>query len=45
VRFQRLMWRNMMKSTKSQKASVLYYSIDVRCTGKLLNIIFKKIIH
>ena len=22
------MWRNMMKSTKSQKASVLHYSID-----------------
>ena len=28
VRFQKLMWRNMMKSTKSQKASVLHYSID-----------------
>ena len=28
VRFQKLMWRNMMRSTKSQKASVLYYSID-----------------
>jgi hypothetical protein len=22
------MWRNMMRSTKSQKASILYYSID-----------------
>jgi hypothetical protein len=28
VRFEKLMWRNMMKSTKSQKASVLHYSID-----------------
>jgi hypothetical protein len=24
------MWRNMMRSTKSQKALVLYYSIDMR---------------
>jgi hypothetical protein len=23
------MWRNMMKSTKSKKASVLHYSIDL----------------
>jgi hypothetical protein len=29
VRFQKLMWRNMMRSTKSQKASVLHYSIDI----------------
>ena len=29
VRFQKLMWRNMMTSTKSQKVSVLYYSIDI----------------
>ena len=28
VRFQKLMWRNIMRSTKSQKASVLHYSID-----------------
>ena len=28
VRFQKLMWHNMMKSTKSQKVSVLHYSID-----------------
>jgi hypothetical protein len=28
MRFQKLMWRNMMRSTKSQKASVLHYSID-----------------
>jgi hypothetical protein len=27
-RFQKFMWRNMMRSTKSQKASVLHYSID-----------------
>ena len=25
VRFQKLMWRNMMRSTKSQKVSVLHY--------------------
>ncbi len=30
VSFQKLMWRNMTRSTKSQKASVLYYSIDDR---------------
>jgi hypothetical protein len=29
MRFQKLMWRNMMKSTKSQKVSILHYSIDV----------------
>ena len=29
VRFQKLMWRNMMKSTKSQKASILHYNIDI----------------
>ena len=28
VRFQKLMWRNMMMSTKSQKVSVLHYNID-----------------
>ena len=28
VRSQKLMWRNMMRSTKSQKALVLHYSID-----------------
>ena len=28
VRFQKLMWRNMMRLTKSQKVSVLHYSID-----------------
>ena len=28
VRFQKLMWRNMMRSTKSQKTSILHYSID-----------------
>ena len=41
MRFQKLMWRNMMRSTKSQKASVLHYSTSrkhVRCTGKLLKI-------
>jgi hypothetical protein len=29
VRFQKLMWHNMMKSTKSQKALILHYSIDI----------------
>jgi hypothetical protein len=47
VKTQKLFWRNIMRSTKSQKASVLYYSIDIyiytsrkpmRCTGKLLKI-------
>ena len=28
MRIQKLMWRNIMKSTKSQKVSVLHYSID-----------------
>jgi hypothetical protein len=28
MRTQKLMWHNIMKSIKSQKASVLYYSID-----------------
>ena len=30
VRFQKFMWRNMMRSTKNQKASVLHYSIDYK---------------
>jgi hypothetical protein len=29
MRTQKLMWRNIMKSTKSQKASVLHYCIDI----------------
>jgi hypothetical protein len=29
VRFQKLIWRNMMRSTKSKKTLVLHYSIDV----------------
>ena len=29
VRFQKLMWRNMIKSTKNKKVSVLHYSIDL----------------
>jgi hypothetical protein len=29
VRTQKLMWRNIMRSTKSKKVSVLYYSIDI----------------
>ena len=30
MRFQKLMWCNMMRLTKSQKASVLHYSIDMK---------------
>ena len=29
VRFQNLMWRNIMKSTKNKKVYVLHYSIDI----------------
>ena len=29
MRFQKLMWRNMMRSTKSQKVSILHYNIDL----------------
>ena len=32
VRFQKFMWRNMIRSTKSQKVSVLHYSIDNKIT-------------
>jgi hypothetical protein len=41
------MWRNMMRSTKNKKASVLHYSTSrkpARCTGKLLKIKFKLIL-
>ena len=30
VRTQNFMWRNIMRSTKSKKTLVLYYSIDFR---------------
>ena len=30
VRFQKLMWYNMMRSTKSKKVSVLHYNIDMQ---------------
>ena len=36
VRTHKLMWRNSMKSTKSQKASVLHYSIDIKCLRGML---------
>ncbi len=29
MRTQKLIWRNIMKSTKSKKVSVLHYSIDI----------------
>jgi hypothetical protein len=41
------MWRNMMRSTKSQKVSILHYSTrrkPVRCTGKLSKIKSKLIL-
>jgi hypothetical protein len=53
MRTQKLLWRNIMRSTKSQKTSVLYYSIYIyiytsrkpmRCTGKLLKIKSKLIL-
>ena len=37
VRFQKLMWRNMMRSTKSQKASILYYNIDTKDTTNFIS--------
>ena len=47
VRFQKFMWRNMKRSTKSQKVLVLHYSTNrkpVRCTRKLLKIKSKLIL-
>ena len=35
VRFQKLMWRNIMRSTKSQKALILHYSIDKEVVSKV----------
>ena len=29
VRTQKLMWRNIMRSTKSKKISILHYNIDM----------------
>jgi hypothetical protein len=29
VRTQKLMWRNIMRSTKNQKVSILHYSRDI----------------
>ena len=45
VRFQKFMWRNMMKSTKSKKVSILHYSIDVcvRPIGLFIPLIMPKI--
>jgi hypothetical protein len=46
VIFQKFMWRNMKRSTESQKASVLYYTSrkPVQYTGKLLKIKSKLIL-
>ena len=43
VRFQKLVWRNMMRSTKSQKVSVLHYSIDLfrlNMVGLIIHLVF-----
>ena len=42
VRTQKLMWRNIMRSTKSQKVSILYYSIDIIYNNKnwVMDIVF-----
>ena len=39
VRNQKLMWCNIMRSTKSQKVSVSHYSIDYRLVILHLNTI------
>ena len=51
VRTQKLLWHNIMRSTKNKKVSVLYYSVYIyisrkpmRCTGKLLKIKSKLIL-
>jgi hypothetical protein len=33
VRFQKLMWCNMMRSTKNKKTLVLHYSTDIDVLG------------
>ena len=43
VRFQKLIWRNMMRSTKSQKALVLYYSIDKNLDRDTFRGFFKRL--
>jgi hypothetical protein len=43
VRFQKLMWRNMMRSTKSE-VNILSSRKSVQCTGKLLKIKYKLIL-
>ena len=35
VRIQKLMWRNVMSSTNSQKVYVLHYSIDIDIYGEI----------
>ena len=37
MRTQKLMWRNIMRSIKSQKVSVLHYSIDINRLGYHFN--------
>jgi hypothetical protein len=50
VRFQKFMWRNIMRSTKSQKISVLCYSIDLydksqTCEAEFFFFFFVKILN
>jgi hypothetical protein len=40
VRFQKLMWCNMIRSTKSKKVSTLYYSIDIDINLSLFSLLY-----
>ena len=44
MRFQKLMWRNMMRSTKSKKTSVLHYNIEVEVINVLLTITLRALV-
>ena len=51
VRFQKLMWRKMMRSTKNKKTSILHYSIlkklrflEFDPTKKLLKLLDWKVV-
>ena len=41
VKFKKLMYRNIMRSTKSQKVSVLHYSIDYMLSYSYLIVLQK----
>ena len=42
VKTQKLLWRNIMRSTKNQKVSILRYSIDIIYNNKnwVMDIVF-----